>query len=485
MDLLKKILKSVWESKTKFDLVESFKDLDKVKALIIKDIIEENLRRVVVSLVGERYQREMPALEHTGCFCVKCGAEVLPDEMNRNGSRKKQLIVRSDTIELHIPRLKHKGCGGEIDIPFGIIEKYQRKFADIQAMQLQDYMEGIGHRGCSRTLSHLLNSGVSAMSSWKNIQYLGGLIKEDKSPLPKKLQLVGDEISIRLRTTKKKGTNKHEIYGLLLHELRPQGTPLAFGITDRRTAEDWKVIFENMKSRGLETITLLVRDGAKAIEEAARSVLGVEHVQQCVFHTKKSIIDDLKRAKNKGEITKRYYKKIRSLVKEIFDLTDKEKIQKKILELNSYSFKYAEKLEANFATIFNYLDRDSQLNKTSNLVERGIKDFRRRFKIMESFKTMDGAINFGYLWQRKEKYRREKKDWLNEVLSEIKLDNMANRLERIYGFLKKPIQEAMPVLDYSIFDKRTVSVPAMATGSLTGECLRRISHGKSICQNLW
>lgn len=479
MDLIEKILKSVWESKTKFDLIESFKDLDKVKALIIKDIIEENLRQVVVALVGNPYQREKPGLEHTGCFCVKCGMEALPDEMRRNGFRKKQLIVSGDTVELCVPRLEHKECGGEVDIPFGVIEKHQRKFADIQAKQLQDYLEGVSHRGCGRMLAHLLDSGVSAMSSWNNLQYLGGLVKEDMSPLPKELQLVGDEISIRLRTTKKKGQNKHEIYGLLLHELRPQGCPLAFGITDKRSANDWKPIFENMRARGLETITLLVRDGAKAIEEAARTVLGVENVQQCIFHTQKSILDDLKRVKNQGQITKVRYKKIRRLIKEIFALTDKTSIRKKILELNEYSFQYAEKLENNFNTIFNYLDRGSQMNKTSNLVERGIKDFRRRFKVMESFKTIDGARNFGYLWQRKEKYRREKKDWLNEVLSEIKLDNMANRLERIYAALKKPVQEVVPLFDYSIFDQREFTVPSMATSSLTGEYLRRVSRGSN------
>jgi len=53
---------------------------------------------------------------------------------------------------------------------------------------------------------------------------------------------------------------------------------------------------------------------------------------------------------------------------------------------------------------------------TTSKMERGIREYRRRTRPMDGFKSDQGAENFNRLWMVKENARKRGQDWLWEVL---------------------------------------------------------------------
>jgi len=54
---------------------------------------------------------------------------------------------------------------------------------------------------------------------------------------------------------------------------------------------------------------------------------------------------------------------------------------------------------------------------TTSKMERAIREYRRRTRPMDGFKTDSGAENFNHLWMAKEKAKKQGRDWLWEVMS--------------------------------------------------------------------
>ena len=55
--------------------------------------------------------------------------------------------------------------------------------------------------------------------------------------------------------------------------------------------------------------------------------------------------------------------------------------------------------------------------RTTSPLERSIKEYRRRTRPMEGFKSRLGAINFLRIWLVKENARMAKEDWLKAVVN--------------------------------------------------------------------
>ena len=54
---------------------------------------------------------------------------------------------------------------------------------------------------------------------------------------------------------------------------------------------------------------------------------------------------------------------------------------------------------------------------TTSKMERAIREYRRRTRPMDGFKSDSGAENFNHLWMAKERARKQGQDWLWEVMN--------------------------------------------------------------------
>ncbi len=55
--------------------------------------------------------------------------------------------------------------------------------------------------------------------------------------------------------------------------------------------------------------------------------------------------------------------------------------------------------------------------KTTSPLERGIKEYRRRTRPMDGFKSSTAATNFLRIWLVKENARMARQDWLKAVIN--------------------------------------------------------------------
>jgi len=59
-----------------------------------------------------------------------------------------------------------------------------------------------------------------------------------------------------------------------------------------------------------------------------------------------------------------------------------------------------------------------EIPQTTSLLERDIKEFRRRVRPMDGFFSDEGARNFSTIWVKMRKLQRQGVDWLEGIMKE-------------------------------------------------------------------
>jgi len=483
-----KILDLVQEGikcKNNSDFLNTLRKIRKIPNELIAKMVEAKLEQDITILLGRQKNKQYVGKSYLVGVCQKCGEVVSNTNILRNGHRRISVEMEHGQEEIKIPRIIHKECKGSIKADFKIFvgQRRSRSLVELSRDFLADYIEGMSHRGAARIEGHRNNTNYSAMKSWNNLQGVANELPEINTPLPENIILFGDEISIRLREIKKsKHSKKQEIFGLELVRIIPETLvtqAIALEIVYERTEAEWIKVFEKLKARGVKRITLLVRDGSVIMENAARTVLEVEIVQECHFHRIRSIFKDLEKRLKTKLITKNKYEKSMKQVFALFQAKNTETARKLLSDISDVEI--FKKLSSRFDVLFGNLDKE-QIYLTNNYIERAIKDFKRRIKPMECFKTFEGAKNFAKVFLYKEYLRKEKKDWISEVFSLIPIDQkiylkeLNEKLEKTYDIVQ-PEQ-----LNWKIFELKSMpAVVALNSPSKIGYKLKKlIRYGEYI-----
>ena len=473
------------KSKNGGEFLDSIREIRKIPNSFIARMVELKMENHITTILGRAKNQIYQGTPYKAGVCQKCGEVIFNTEIVRNGHRKINIELEYGREEISIPRIIHndKACKGCIETIFGIFnnEKRKRGLIEVSRNFLADYIEGASHRGAGRIEGHRNNTNYSAMKSWNNLKDISNKLPELKTPLPEELILFGDELSIRLREIRKnKKSEKQEIFGLELIGIDPQKNKtqlIALDITKERTEASWVKVFKQLKLRGLKKISLLVRDGSIAIENAARSVLDVSSVQECHFHRMKSLFDKLKKRLNDNDLAEDKYVKTCKQIYKLFRAKTKNQAEKelnKITDVITYK-----KLNERFDALFGNLGKEN-IHYTNNLIERSIKDYKRRIKPMECFKKFEGAKMFSKIFLYKEYYRKENKDWIKEVFGQISLD-IVDKLQKLNIVLGERFTEVPEKYDWTVFEKKQTSeFKAMQTATNTGEFFRRITTQKDL-----
>jgi hypothetical protein len=465
------------------DFLDVVRDIRKIPNKIIAEMIQLKMEKEIIAMLGRRPYEKYIGEPYFAGVCQSCGEVVKNIDIVRNGNRRIMIELEHGQEQIKIQRLQHKECGGSIKVDFGLFvgQKRKRSFLEITKDFVVDYAEGMSHRGVARVEGNRNGTSYSAMKSWNTVQAFGCALPEINFPLPKEITLFGDEISIRLREIiKGKKSKKEELYGLELVQLvsgkRLISQVIALDISKERTELAWKKVFENLKSRGVEKISLLVRDGSIMIENAARAVLQVDIVQECHFHRMKSIFERIDQKFRQGELTERRAQKTHRQVYDLFQSRTPKQAREKLEKINDVEI--YQKLSDKFEALFGNIDK-TNIYLTNNRVEREIREFQRRVYPMDCFKTYSGAINFSKIFLYKEYFRKQQKDWIDETFRTISL-NQQDYLLKLNTKLKQEYNSEK--ISFDIFDKPlglTGSIRALYTPTVIGEILRnKIRYGE-------
>lgn len=454
---LEPFVKSLSEASSISDILNASRDIAKSTALESKkrsiEILCENHAK---EILGSKWNRNKSSgSKH---FCVKCGKEVSPSEIKRNGHSQKGLTFDEGYTKLSIPLLVHKECLGTIQIKWPLLEKRKRFWFDVMASMTACYFEGVGLRGISRIFSFKHASGIGIMSVWRIIQRIGSTLNKcSVMPPVKNVKAIGlDEIFMRLRIFRGKGkkAEKKQIYGLVAKSIGDDPSLISFSVSRQKDEKAWIAELESLNERGINFengLTTAVMDGSPAIASAVGYSLPFVKIQECVFHAHKDLIKLLK--EKYGSESLRVKNVIRA-VKNVFKATSLDTAKARIEKVSSINRFAYEFLKSKQNHMLNHLDQLNDFN-TNNSTERQNRELKKRLTPINSFKSDDGAENFAAIMLRREFFRPRKLCWIKNTFSQIPI---------IY----KPIEKQV------IQQDQEDCLSAAKTNKLVGACKKKV-----------
>ena len=163
------------------------------------------------------------------------------------------------------------------------------------------------------------------------------------------------------------------------------GTKLVLGLQsgDKESATNWREFFKDLKSRGLDgtSVQLGIMDGLSGLEKVFAEEFPSAKVQRCQVHVARNVL---------AKVPHKLKKEVADDLRSIFYASSKEKAdefyrrfyEKWNKEIPSAVKSLSQSIDA-CLTFFKFPEEEWISLRTSNIIERLNKEFRRRTKTME------------------------------------------------------------------------------------------------------
>ena len=306
-----------------------------------------------------------------------------------NGYRQSNVFGYGHQIELRIPRDRQSAFMPTILALFREQESYLKEVSfqmyskGLTTRDISEVMETIyGTHYSKSTISNITKGFYEQMEAWRNRDldehYLAFYI---------------DGLFVKLKRDK---AYKNECFYIILG-LKEDFTREIVAIVNfpSESAQGWRLIFDDLKNRGLKTVGLVVSDGLAGIDTAISEKLPNTPHQRCIVHLqrnlsafvrredKKELAEDLRQILNPDGLTYTKKEALNSLV----DFALKWKPKYKTLG------KYIEELE--WEPFFTYLDYSVKIRRmiyTTNWIERFNRSCRRTLKVRGAFPSEESVL---------------------------------------------------------------------------------------------
>jgi len=229
----------------------------------------------------------------------------------------------------------------------------------------------IGRRISPQEVSNANKQLIEAVEEWRNRDLSSEHVK----------YLFVDGVNFNMRVS-----NSIELVPVLVViGVTHTGHKLVLGIQagDKESASSWREFFKDLKRRGLrsENITLGIMDGLSGLEKVFKEEFSGAKVQRCQVHVNRNVLAKVPR-KLKQEVT--------DDIRSVFYASTKEKakaffrqfVEKWSKELPS-AVKCFENTIDSCLTFFDFPQVEWSAIRTTNIIERVNKEYKRRTKSME------------------------------------------------------------------------------------------------------
>jgi len=369
-----------------------------VKALV-HDFLERCVQEEFQKFIGPRIGKEMDR-ETDG----------VPVKEYRNGVRNvKQVMVDSLALKnFRVPRSRAGGFASRI------LEGCKRRAGIFSKLALEMYVNGVSVRKVSRSLEKagieiggLSKSSVSRISkdlmkeyiAWSNRRITRKFIY---------LQADGVYIKVRKKSPRKMGT-------LIIIGIAKDGYKEVLHFTMGSESErNFDEVIDSLARRGLDlnTVELITLDGSAGPLLSAATNLGEEKIQRCVIHKTRNILKRVPLALRD---------EVKAKLNRLWNQSSRVEAEKYLKE---FVAEYEDRIPAaveilmqDIDSLFRFFDFPSSHWKTirnTNLIERVIRETRRRTKVMDTLDNEYGCygILMGVVREQNERWTR-KSHWRN------------------------------------------------------------------------
>jgi len=298
---------------------------------------------------------------------------------HRNGSYERQFTMkRFGEVAIEVPRDRNGKFRSEV------LPRSKRYEDELRKDVCLMYLTGISTRSLSMLSKQLLGRKISAgevsRANGELVEAVERWRTRDLSQEKIKYMLV-DGVNFSMRV----GKSVETVPVLVAVGVREDGTRLVLGLQagDKESAACWREFFKDLKSRGLssETVVLGVMDGLAGLEMVFREEFPHAEVQRCQVHVARNVL---------AKVPKKLKPEVADDIRSIFYASSKEKAKEFFVQFKEHWEKEVpsavkcleNSLEACLA-FFKFPPEEWQALRTTNIIERLNKEFKRRTKSME------------------------------------------------------------------------------------------------------
>lgn len=301
-----------------------------------------------------------------------------------SGKRVRRFDTRFGTMYLFIPKLRKGGY-----IPFFITEKKRSEQALIPIIQ-EAFINGVSTRKIERVAKKL---GIENISAAQVSEINKGLNDQANAfrrrPLEEEYPVLWvDAMYEKIRDNGRVISMAILIvYGITLEGKREI---LAIEPMYDETESSWLAVFRQLKDRGLRNVWLVISDAHPGISPAvSKTFIGCSW-QRCKVHFMRNILARVKHSDKRVFAEK---------LKQIWLQPDKQSaVQTARHFIEEYEGKYPEAIKClekgleDSLQFYNFSTFDKRKIASTNVLERLIKEIRRRTRVVGVFPTSDSYI---------------------------------------------------------------------------------------------
>jgi transposase-like protein len=260
--------------------------------------LQAQLETETDALLGrESHQRRVRCGRRaSAAVCLRCGSRRQRDFV-RNGHRSRTVNTTLGQMEVWYPRAVCQ-CGGSVELPLSLLERYQRFFGDVDAQIAQYARWGISLRQMQSGLSEMLSSSVG-------LHRLNRCVQAVRQPIPIPLTRVTPILlldAIWLTVLRPTGEQRHDRHGRLRAVKRkvkvallvalgvwPSGEwhTLEWSLAEGETTQAWEALLVGLEARGMYAergLSLIIHDGNAALMSVLQQIYPRIPHQCCLFH---------------------------------------------------------------------------------------------------------------------------------------------------------------------------------------------------------
>lgn len=336
----------------------------------------------------------------------------------RNGTRERDLNTRIGKITLKVPRHRNE--------PFHtmVFDNYSRSEASLIAAMVQMVIAGVSTRKVEKVVQTLCGTSFSKSTVSKLCQKLDQEIYAfknrslDHMPAP---FLMVDATYFKVRE------NHHIVSKAFLVALaiKNDGTRevIDFAVHDAEDTYAWKTFLNSIKSRGLDTVRLIISDAHRAIRTASVEVYSNAAWQRCQVHLMRNILD---------ATPNKYKEGVKLELRGMFNAKDirtarmiKNELVKEYSDVAERAMQILEEGFEDAMTIMCLPEYIRIVLRSTNILERLNRELKRRSDVVQIFPNTDsllrlmGAVTMEYGDDQIKKQRIFTAEKLREIENSI------------------------------------------------------------------
>ena len=301
-----------------------------------------------------------------------------------SGARVRRLEMRLGTLYLYIPKVRKGGY-----IPFFITERKRSELALMTLVQ-EAFINGVSTRRIERLAKAIGIENISAAQVSEVTKGLEDQVTAFRSrPLEEEypflwIDALYDRVRIEDRVV--------SLALMIAHAVNKAGERQLLAIEPMfdESEDSWRAFFRKLNSRGLKRLSLCISDAHSGLQAAVRKEWLGTSWQRCKVHFMRNIL---------ARVPHREKARFAERLKQIWLQPDKRSAKRMAALL-------AEEYEKRFSEVIHCLEEgleeslqfyhfpeiDKKRISSTNVVERSVREIRRRSRVIGVFPTVDSYL---------------------------------------------------------------------------------------------